>query len=236
MLWLHSGRRLKLRRNNIIDQKTILLSVVIPTTQETETTLFEEALRSLSEIPNLEIICIDQKEASTRAKRLNLGFSRAKGTMILFHHPRSLIQKKGLEHLIKIHDQKFWGGFHHQFDYHHPLLRFTSWYSNSIRGRIRGILYLDHCIFFHRSLWTSDLPDVEIFEDTILSKNLLSHSKPLILPYTSTTSAIRFIKKGVFFQALINQLTKVFFYIGISHHKINKIYESGLNLNTKVKS
>lgn len=210
-----------------------MLSVILPTAREIETSYFTETLRSLATFPEIEVICVAQSEAPTRAERLNLGFARSKGSMILFHHPRSLLDRQGVEFLIKQSEKKIWGGFTHQFDVTHPLLRFTSWYSNRMRAQGRGIIYLDHCIFFHRSLWLGPLAKVEIFEDTLLSQNLKIHSPPLILPFASTTSAIRFVKNGIFRQAIMNQILKLGFHFGIPHDTMNRIYERGLNLNTK---
>ena len=208
-----------------------MLSVIIPTAYESETMLFQQAVDSLSKLKNVELICIDKSEAETRAERLNLGFERAKGSMILFHHPRSLVDPKGIEYLVDHSDKVIWGAFTHQFDQRHFLLKFTSWYSNKIRGQCRSIFYLDHCIFFHRSLRKSPLPPVEIFEDTVLSTQLRNQQAPLLLPFKSTTSALRFTKNGIWRQAILNQIMKIGFYINASPQKMNKIYERGLNLN-----
>ncbi len=209
------------------------LSVIIPTTQETETPYFAKTLQSLAQFQDVEVICISIAEAKTRAERLNLGFHRAKGSMILFHHPRSFVEPNGIDYLIKNSEKQIWGGFTHVFDKTHLLLRFTSWYSNKIRGKLKGIIYLDHCVFFQRSLWKENIPAIEIFEDTLLSQNLKIKSWPVILPYYSTTSAIRFEKNGIFLQAFMNQILKMGFILKVPFGIMNKIYERGLNLNGK---
>lgn len=210
-----------------------MLSVVIPTNNETENSFFIRTLESLSQFKEIEVICVDKSEASTRAERLNIGFQRATGSMILFHHPRSFLAPAGIQFLIENKDKKFWGGFTHKFDVSHPLLKFTSWYSNRIRGRSQGVVYLDHCIFFHRSLWTSPIPTIEIFEDTLLSQIFNRQLPIIILPFVSETSAIRFTKNGMWLQSFMNQILKIGFHLGVSHDKMNRIYERGLNLNSK---
>ena len=216
-----------------------MLSVVIPA-NDVETNIFlSKTVQALQSMQNVEVICIGQNEAHSRAERLNIGFRRASGKIILFNHPRSFVDPKGIEHLIEISlsstETYIWGGFTHQFDKSHWLLKFTSWYSNKIRGRFSGVLYLDHCIFFHRDLWKKDLPAVEIFEDTLLSYQLLEHSHPKILPYISQTSAIRFSKNGVWRQSLMNQVLKIGFFLKVPHAIMNRIYEKGLGLNNTVK-
>ena len=83
------------------------------------------------------------------------------------------------------------------------------------------------------ALEIGELPEIDIFEDTILSQRLLKKiGRPAILPHQVTTSAIRFQTNGYFKQALINQYLKVLFHLGISHKLINKVYEKDTPLNT----
>lgn len=217
-----------------------MLSIVVPTDRETNCALLQMALRAFDSIGDIEVICVAKHEAPSRAARLNLGFHRAQGEIVLFHHPRSFVDPTGIRFLVKISQRPnrelLWGGFTHQFDMHHRLLKFTSWYSNRVRARLRGILYLDHCIFFDRRLWRIDLPNVDIFEDTLLSYEFRKVTMPVVLPYTSTTSAIRFKKNGIYLQAILNQLLKLAFHAHIPHSRLNRVYEGGLELNSKYSS
>lgn len=210
-----------------------MLSVVVPA--DPGTIEIRRSLQFMEQVDNLEIICVGLKEARSRAERLNIGFHRAVGKVILFHHPRSVVDPEGIrtliDHSLNSTNTPFWGGFTHRFDTSHPVLSFTSWYSNKIRFR-RGILYLDHGIFFHRNLWIKDIPPVEIFEDTLLSHEFRKICKPIILPHWSTTSAIRFQKNGVLKQALVNQVLKIGFHLNISNSIMNRFYEKGLDLNS----
>ncbi len=216
-----------------------MLSIVVPADDLATNTFLKKTVEAFKNKPNIEVICIAQSEGHSRAERLNIGFHRAVGTIILFNHPRSFVDPEGIQFLTRLSlssaNPKIWGGFTHQFDKQHWILKFTSWYSNKIRGGLAGVLYLDHCIYFHRELWRNDLPAVEIFEDTLLSYELLKHSKPKILPYISQTSAIRFDKNGVWRQSLMNQVLKVGFFLKVPHATMNRIYEKGLGLNNKVK-
>lgn len=185
----------------------------------------------------VEVICVAKSEAPSRAERLNIGYHRAQGEIILFHHPRSFVDPNGIRILVEISQRPNrelqWGGFTHKFDMHHGLLKFTSWYSNRVRARLRGILYLDHCIFFDRRLWQGDLPNVDIFEDTLLSYIFRKVTMPTVLPFASTTSSIRFQRNGFYFQAALNQLLKLAFYARVPHRQLSRIYEGNLELNSK---
>jgi GT2 family glycosyltransferase len=128
-----------------------------------------------------------------------------------------------------------WGAFTHQFSISHPLLDFTSWYSNYIRGGLRSIYYLDHCIFAQKQLLLDVglLPDIDIFEDTEICLRLKKQGKPIRLPFISQTSAVRFQVQGIYQQALKNQYLKWLYYFNRSDTKMNRLYEKGLELNTK---
>lgn len=191
----------------------------------------------LCEVQNMEVV--DLEESATRAKKLNTGIKKASGDIILCHHPRSLLDKTALLSLLELKNKKVWGGFTHQFDQSHPLLKFTSWYSNKIRAK-RGVLYLDHCIFFHKDLFVNDsIPDVSIFEDTELSRIFCKRvGRPVVLSGISETSAIRFVKNGILKQGMTNQFLKLSYHLGISDLKMNRFYEKRTSLNNsyKVKS
>lgn len=203
---------------------------------------------------NAEIICVDggsadgtleliksfnvklvSKDIKTRAGRLNEGIQCAQGDVIILHHPRSILSFDALSYIQRHHKQLTWGAFTHQFDISHPLLAFTSWYSNKVRGDLRHIYYLDHCLFAKKSLLEQIgmVPERAIFEDTDLCLRLRRVTKPRRLPFLSVTSAIRFTQNSIYKQAFINQKLKWQYYFSQSDHKMNKAYEKGLNLNTE---
>ena len=183
-------------------------------------------------LAEVELIEVVRGRGKTRGERLQDGINACRADMILLHHPRSLIDREGIEWLRDNAATLSWGGFTHAFDSDHFLLRFTSWYSNRVRAA-RGVLYLDHCIFFKRELLTRPIPPVPIFEDTELSYILRESSgtAPVILPFSSVTSSVRFATNGVFWQAILNQWMKLNYLLGRSYHDMNSSYERGLQLN-----
>jgi glycosyltransferase involved in cell wall biosynthesis len=216
--------------------------------------------RALLYFKNLELICVDENStpevlnflkqigfmvenisASNRAQRINLGLQKCTGDIMLIHHPRTLLSMEALEALEALgKTKKFsgWGGFTHRFDFAHPLLDFTSWYSNTQRFDHRALVYFDHCVFLSRDFFQkfpiqNFVPLKDIFEDTALSEKLRKKSWPLRLPYLVTTSAIRFQQNGLIRQSLLNQILKWAYWFKFSDKTINKIYEKGLSLNSK---
>lgn len=233
-----------------------MISVVIPTFNEQKNGRLEVILKSLNNLNSLEIICVNkpgavstknlfekfdvkviESEKNSRAARLNLGIKAAKYDMILLHHPRSVLDRKGVEKLLSLADDKIWGAFTHCFDDPHLLLKFTSWYSNKIRGKVKKIFYLDHCIFFHRQLLPNGqlIPEVDIFEDTKFCEILNQQMPPILLSNISMTSAIRFKENGYLKQSILNQILKLGYHLNLSDKLMNAIYEKGLYLNSTYK-
>lgn len=231
-----------------------MLTIILPTYNEMKNPLFKHIMKSFQNLKNSEIIIVDynsndgtkelvnsfqfkliQSPSNSRASRLNEGIAKAKGDLTLLHHPRSLIQIEGLNYLADNAKKiQTWGAFHHKFDTKHPLLFFTSFWSNYIRGKLFNVFYLDHCLFAPTNMFKDIgfVPEVDIFEDTLLSYKLRRKKRALKLNYTSTTSAVRFNQNGIYKQALKNQILKWKFYFGQNDKKMNQGYEKNLNLNS----
>ena len=171
-----------------------MISVVLPVLEDEKTGWLARIEARLAEVDGLEIV---RATGKNRAERLQRGIEAASSDVVLLHHPRTLIERAGIEWLRDHAEEVSWGGFTHAFDADHYLLRFTSWYSNRIRAARKGILYLDHCIFLRRALLTRPIPSVDIFEDTELSKILRESGPPAILPFVAKTSSVRFTTNGV---------------------------------------
>jgi glycosyltransferase involved in cell wall biosynthesis len=233
------------------------ISIIIPTFNEIKHGYLNKTLDELCNIKGIEIIIVDGGSTdgtsqlakskldryfliknSNRAQRMNYGFAMSKADLIVFHHPRSFISKSAIDELKKFNTttkQEFWGGFTHRFDKNSLGLKFTSWYSNHIRRKISGIIYLDHCIFATRNLIikTRGFPNKEIFEDTIFSNKLYKFIKPVLLKNYSITSSVRFKQNSFLVQAILNLVIKACFLCKMSDVKMNTIYEKGLNLNKR---
>ncbi len=226
------------------------ISFVIPTRRENDESYLMKMAEKYPESPMIEYIIVDTEtpeaffdklkrsdfnilrtKLQARSERLNAGLKASSSDFIVFHHPRSLLSADAIEHLCQHHRQLTWGGFTHRFDQNSLGLRFTSWYSNRVRPKLSGIVYLDHCLFFKKNLLTSEIPKVPIFEDTEISYLLRRSGPPQILPLESVTSAVRFERNGFCKQALKNQGLKLAYHLGVSRKKMNDFYEKRLNLN-----
>ncbi|MFK8184850.1 MAG: glycosyltransferase [Phormidesmis sp.] len=208
-----------------------LIAVVSPSEDDT--------LRIIQQFPEIDII---EADASNRAQRLNIGIEASAGDSVLLHHPATLLPiEDAFSQAEAALAEAAWGGFVHSFDMDHWLLRFTSWYSTQQRSHRQRILYLDHCIFARRQALVDigGVPDMDIFEDTALSLALaqwgeqagLQKGAPAIATGKVITSARRFRDRGIYRQAILNQLLKFMYLTRQDPKKLNWLYESKSQIN-----
>jgi glycosyltransferase involved in cell wall biosynthesis len=237
-------------------QQHATISLVFPVLNDVAHGYLERNLRALSKLSHTEMICVDGGSAdatsalaqrhgarcivlehSNRAQRINRGIQESQGTWVVLVHPRSLLDPACIAELLAQAPAGSWGAWTHAFDDRHVLLRFTSWYSNVVRGDLRSIFYLDHCLFIHRSLLTAlrgpPVPEIPIFEDTELCFKLRAIQRGRRLPTEIRTSSVRFRTNGLLRQAAINQWSKLGWLLRRDLHQINRVYEAGLQLNER---
>ena len=207
-----------------------IIAVVSDSEDDTNTVL-EKYAADFSEVQVVRSL------GKNRAQRLNDGIAMSIGDTILLHHPATLLPERIALELI---DQAItsgcnWGAFHHTFDFSHWLLHFTSWYSNNVRVKQKGIVYLDHCPFIDRKTLAQigNIPDLDIFEDTVLSDRLRQFSKPVLVQGKVITSARRFRQRGIYHHAMLNQLLKMSYHFNIDPNWINRLYEQKASINVK---
>jgi len=214
---------------NLIDQqgsKEIIAVVSRSTTDGTED--------FIAQYPQIKLVMSD---AINRAQRLNQGIKISTGEIVLLHHPATLLPEvealNTIELMIDRSTGALWGGFQHSFDLDHWLLRFTSWYADRIRFQRTGIVYLDHCIFARRDLLKSIdyVPDLDIFEDTLLSERLKAFGMPVLVDRKVITSARRFRDRGIYQQAILNQILKICYRLKVDPKYMNKLYEQKSSIN-----
>lgn len=227
---------------NLISQKgNKEIIVVVSASDDGTEQVLEKYAAQYSEIQVVRSL------AKNRAQRLNEGIAVSLGEIVLLHHPATLLPDRIAldlidQALISKHDPKYdskyeWGAFQHSFDLSHWLLRFTSWYSDNVRVQRKGIVYLDHCPFIDRQILTKigNVPDLDIFEDTVLSDRLRQVSRPVLAQGKVITSARRFRQRGIYRHAMLNQLLKICYYFRIDPQWLNRLYEQKASINVRYK-
>jgi glycosyltransferase involved in cell wall biosynthesis len=207
-----------------------IIAVVSASEDGTDLILDEYAARSHE-------IQVVRSLAKNRAQRLNEGIAISTGDIILLHHPATLLPELIALQLIEqaLQSGGDWGAFRHSFDFSHWLLHFTSWYSNNVRFKHKGLVYLDHCPFIKRQVLAEigNIPDLDIFEDTVLSDRLCQFSKPLLAQGKIITSARRFRQRGIYRHAMLNQWLKMCYHFNIDPRSLNRLYEQKASINVK---
>ncbi|MBD2187464.1 glycosyltransferase [Pseudanabaena mucicola] len=221
--------------SNLINQNTdkhTLEIIVVVSDSEDGTDLIIENYAARS--PDIQIL---RSQSKNRAQRLNDGIAASTGDVILLHHPATLLPEQIAIALIEqsLSNGSAWGAFQHSFDWEHFLLHFTSWYSDNIRVKNKGIVYLDHCPFITRQLLEKigNVPDLDIFEDTVLSERLSKFAKPALVQGKVITSARRFRQRGIYCHAMLNQLLKICYHLNIDPRWLNRLYEQKASINVK---
>ena len=207
-----------------------IIAVVSASDDGTDLILDEYAAR----YPDIQVV---RSLAKNRAQRLNDGIAVSKGDIILLHHPATLLPEYIALQLIEkaLQSGRDWGAFCHSFDYSHWLLHFTSWYSDNVRVKQKSLVYLDHCPFVNRQVLAEigNVPDLDIFEDTVLCDRLRQFSKPVLAQGKVITSARRFQQRGIYRHAMLNQWLKMCYRLNIDPKFLNRVYEKRYSINTK---
>lgn len=105
------------------------VSVILPTSYEPSSSILKQAALNYPNKADIEYIVIDDssdksllehfkskgfkiftQNNTNRAEKLQYGLTKAKGDVILFHHPRSLLTKEAIEVLIDLDSDVKWGG------------------------------------------------------------------------------------------------------------------------------
>jgi rSAM/selenodomain-associated transferase 2 len=232
------------------------ISIIIPVLNEMRHGYLKNALKRVAELEGeKELIIVDgvsddgtrelckgygkvvSAGRSNRAQRMNIGVNHANGELLLFHHPRSVLPVGALKALRKCmkNPRVVGGGFSHSFDHDQWNLNYASWHSNYVRGKLLGVIYLDHCIFVRREVFEEigGFPNYDIFEDTAFPLMMRKKGRLKILPEKVQTSATRFKKRGIRKQVLLNQLLKLGFHLGVHPKKLNAFYEGKDPFNVK---
>jgi len=143
-----------------------------------------------------------------RATQMNEGAKQVTGDTFLFLHADTLLPIDALEKIKSILSTKKnnSGRFRLNLDSNDSTLKFYAFFT-----RYHLFSYGDQGLFITRELFEKlgGFREEVPFEDIDFYKRLLKYEKPVILKDCVTTSARRFIKKGIFKQGLVD----VFFFL-----------------------
>jgi rSAM/selenodomain-associated transferase 2 len=219
------------------------VSAVIPALNEAET--IRASLRSVKEQNgDLEIIVVDggstdgtaeiSKDHALvissergRAVQMNAGARQASGEALLFLHADSRLHPSSLNALLQsLTDSETVGGtFTLRFDSDSFFFRLYAFFT---RFRFRYFHYGDQGIFVKRSTFEQlgGFKEIPIMEDIDFLLRLRRKGRVALIDLPVTTSARRFLKRGVVRQQLLNASLVSLYVLGVKPEILSRWYLS----------
>ena len=161
----------------------------------------------------------------SRAVQMNSGARQATGDVLLFLHADSSLPPHALPLLERaLADPRIAGGtFMLRFDSPRLLLRFIAFFT---RFEFRYFHYGDQGIFVRRSVFEklNGFAEIAIMEDIDFLRRLHRTGRVTLLNQPITTSARRFLERGVVRQQLMNIILVIFYLLGARPETLKKWY------------
>jgi rSAM/selenodomain-associated transferase 2 len=218
------------------------VSVIIPTLNEAEG--ISATLNSIIRQPEeFEIIVVDggsadgtadvarryariiQSEQRGRAIQMNAGAGQACGEVLVFLHADSCLPDNALSVLRRtLIDSRIIGGtFTLRFDDPRFSLRLIAFFT---RFRFRFFHYGDQGIFVRRTVFKElgGFKPIPIMEDIDFLRRLRRRGRVTVIKQPVTTSARRFLGRGIIRQQLFDIILVILYLLGASPEKLSKLY------------
>lgn len=222
-----------------------MISIIIPTLNETKT-IGPCLFRLMAQTEPHEIVVVDGsshdetlnivnkfpgiKKISCRKRgrgiQMNQGVAATTGKHLLFLHADTFLPLDGLKIIKTLLAQANTtaGSFSLRFDHPHPLLVLYGRLS-----RINHILftYGDQGLFMKRKVFESigGFTEIPLMEDVDIQKRLRKVGRFVKVKTPVTTSARRFLSKGIIRQQLLNIGLVLLYHAGVSPEKLERYYQ-----------
>jgi rSAM/selenodomain-associated transferase 2 len=164
-------------------------------------------------------------EAARRGAQMNRGAARLSTDVLLFLHADSRLPAGFAGDIRRtLRDPSVAAGcFRLSFDHQHPMLRFYGWCT---RFPGRFLHFGDQGFFVRREVFErmGGYRDLPFLEDVDLLRRLRRFGRFAVVPRPVTTSARRFLRRGIVRQQLVNFLVVVLFELGVPARRLASLY------------
>lgn len=225
----------------------IKFSIIIPVYHESSE--INRSLRQLSTLKTknpFEIIVVDGdpkestlkvikvnnirklKSAKGRARQMNFGAKKAKGSILLFLHADTELPKNGLLEIQNVlnNDKIKAGAFDLGFNTPKLMMKIIAKVS-SWRSRITRIPYGDQTFFIRKDyFWKiGGFKEIPLMEDVELMKRIRKQGDKIsIISDTVKTSSRRWEEEGLVYTTLRNWGLTIFYFFGVSPKILVRFY------------
>jgi rSAM/selenodomain-associated transferase 2 len=221
----------------------VKISVIIPALNEAEN--IEPCLLSVArQQGQFEIIVVDGQSTDGtaeiaeryatviisergRAVQMNEGARRAQGDVLLFLHADSILHPYALTRLQEaLEDSHVVGGtFTLRFDSDKFLLKFIAFFT---RFKIRYFHYGDQGVFVRRSVFErlGGFKEMPLMEDIDFLLRLRKSGRVSLIRSPVTTSARRFLERGIVRQQMLNNFLVALYVLGVKPQTLSKLYRT----------
>ncbi len=162
-----------------------------------------------------------------RAAQMNVGAQQACGDVLLFLHADSRLPRNAIPLLKRtLADARVMGGtFRLRFDTPKPLLNVIAF---STRFRFRYFHYGDQGIFVRRSVFERlrGFSEIPIMEDIDFLRRMRKTGKVTLIGEPVTTSARRFLRRGIVRQQLLDIILVILYRLGVSPDILSNVYRA----------
>jgi rSAM/selenodomain-associated transferase 2 len=161
-----------------------------------------------------------------RALQMNSGAAVATGEVFLFLHADTVLPENAAQLITSFHtEDNLWGRFDIRLSSNRKIYRLIEFLINQ-RSRLTSIATGDQAIFIERRLFnkTGGFPEIALMEDIAFSRNLKKVSRPVCLRHKVITSSRRWEQKGVVMTVLLMWKLRLYYYLGVSPEKLNRLY------------
>lgn len=160
-----------------------------------------------------------------RGAQMNAGARESTGDVLLFLHADARLHPQALRSMRRaLVDRRVCGGtFTLRFDADHPLLRLYAFFT---RLRPRLFHYGDQGIFVRRDVFErmGGFAEVPLMEDVDFLRRLRREGRVVLLRPCVTTSARRFLARGIVRQQLLNAVLVVLYHLGVAPATLARWY------------
>lgn len=184
---------------------------------------------TIKAVQDSDVICLTG--ARGRGRQMNAGARAGRGDILLFLHVDTRLPPGALTSICRtLENLKYVAGaFDLSIDSSSLVLKYIAAQA-SFRSRLSRIPYGDQAIFIRKSYFEriGGFRDIPLMEDVDLMRRIKKDGGQIqILRDKVTTSARRWQSEGVLYTTLRNQVVLMLYYLGVSPHRLARLYKFG---------